>query len=485
MLNPRSKYNTVKVWLSLSLGALVGMLLLTSLTIFYESYAVSSYYLKRQEQTSDLAQDATRLEAALLNMETGKRGFLLSANDSFLRPYEDGRRQFEELLDHARRLEEQSGNELVDPQIFDALREEYEGIVTFFEQQIEERREGETDPAQLRLDEGKAEVDRARETLGDLQRQALASRDAARERTEKAVERETLLAVVIGGGALQVGLVAFVFVRKGLIRPLVNLRNDALATSHLLRSRSANKRLGGQYEPLEMWEQTGAPNVTKAREILDVREAFGTMVGQLRRQAERVRSLVSSIKDPLVTVDLDRRIQYFNEAAETLAGFSSEEVEGKDLGELVTKDDGMPLSLQAVKATGEPVGGLRRGCGGVTRTRSTSPPRSRRLWGRAARWSEVCRLCATSPNARTRSRGCATARSSTANLSRPFRRASLLSTPKTRPSFTATMPTRRFWSSQPERLQAGSFLISSTRHRRRRHYARRRCGRRGLAPRTR
>ena len=46
----------------------------------------------------------TRLELALLDQETGQRGFLLTGSERFLEPYEDGRAAAEAALDDLRRL---------------------------------------------------------------------------------------------------------------------------------------------------------------------------------------------------------------------------------------------------------------------------------------------------------------------------------------------------------------------------------------------
>ena len=360
-LNFNKGIKTAQGRLNLGYGKLLAMLLLLVVVVVYVSHSISSDYLQRQQRAGDLAQKTVQLESALLNMETGKRGFLLSGEDSFLRPYREGREEFERAFQEIRRLDARSGigqDRLLDTGTLDSLQGQYEGIVAFFEQQIRTRRQGTTNPQELRLDQGKKEIDDARESLEDIQEQALASRNEARDSTEIAVQRETLLATVVGGLALLWGVISFAFVRSGVVRPLLALRDDALSTSRRLESRTTSQQLDGRSGhrsgQLEAWEQDG-PRTGGTRELVQVREAFGTLVGQLRTQTEQVRSLVAAIEDPLVTVDLEGRIDYFNAAAESLTGFSSEEVRGRDFGELVRQDDGAPSSVRRAMDEGEPV----------------------------------------------------------------------------------------------------------------------------------
>ena len=46
-------------------------------------------------RTYDIIEQVNGLSDALINMETGARGFLLAGVDSFLEPYHQGRKEFE------------------------------------------------------------------------------------------------------------------------------------------------------------------------------------------------------------------------------------------------------------------------------------------------------------------------------------------------------------------------------------------------------
>ena len=58
--------------------------------------------------------------------------------------------------------------------------------------------------------------------------------------------------------------------------------------------------------------------------------AFNTMMRRLRDSIERNENIISSISDPMFTVDNDMKITYFNLAAMILSGWSDEEALGED-----------------------------------------------------------------------------------------------------------------------------------------------------------
>src|SRR5918998_3960326 len=98
----RSALSTVRGRLYLGFALLLAMILLLAGVVAYESYRIAEVNLERQERAGDLHQRVDDLEIDLLNMETGKRGYLLNGEESFLEPYEQGRRGFGGQLRAAR-----------------------------------------------------------------------------------------------------------------------------------------------------------------------------------------------------------------------------------------------------------------------------------------------------------------------------------------------------------------------------------------------
>ena len=220
--------STVGARLYLGFALLLAMILLLAGVVAYESYRIAEVNLERQQWASDTHQRVDDLEIDLLNMETGKRGYLLNGQEVFLEPYEQGRRDFERELEEAREINVAADTEVLDPQTLNELGAQYRVVLDLFEQQIATRRAGATDPEALKLAEGKAEMDNARQMIARLQEQARESQQTAREGTQAAVRRETVLAVLLGTLAVLTVLGSVLYVRRGVISPLQRLREGAM-----------------------------------------------------------------------------------------------------------------------------------------------------------------------------------------------------------------------------------------------------------------
>src|SRR5918997_1713803 len=224
---PRGALSTVRARLYLGFALLLAVILLLAGVVAYESYKIAAVNLERQERAVDLHQRVDDLEIDLLSMETGKRGYLLNGEESFLEPYEQGRRDFERELRAAREINAAANGGALDPQTLNELEAQYRVVLDLFQQQIETRRTGATSPEALKLSQGKAEMDNAREILSRLQSQARASQREAREGTQDAVRRETVLAILLGTLAVLTVLGSVLYVRRGVISPLQRLREGA------------------------------------------------------------------------------------------------------------------------------------------------------------------------------------------------------------------------------------------------------------------
>ncbi len=120
-MNLKRKLGTLQARLTLGFALLLAMILLLAGVITYESYVISSVYQERQRQAGDLVQYADQVEIDLLNMETGKRGYLLDGEEEFLEPFELGQQDFEEDLEEARRINARGDEDIVDPGTVDEI----------------------------------------------------------------------------------------------------------------------------------------------------------------------------------------------------------------------------------------------------------------------------------------------------------------------------------------------------------------------------
>ena len=104
-----------------------------------------------------LADDAEQLLRLMSDLETGKRGYLLTGNPTFLRPYEDARDELEGVLKEAAQVAE-NGREDERVDVFGRLVHEW--MTHISEPQIKARQSGILSTIPSVTDGGKERTDR-------------------------------------------------------------------------------------------------------------------------------------------------------------------------------------------------------------------------------------------------------------------------------------------------------------------------------------
>ena len=151
-----------------------------------------------------LADDAEQLLRVMVDLETGKRGFLLTNDRSFLAPYEQARTELEALLPEAQRVAE---NGMEDERVAAFGRLVNEWIQNVSEPQIQARERG-IIPDPRVAEEGKALTDQMRGILSDLREHALSEADHREQvafdsaaASQRATRTVLLLAIIIALGS--------------------------------------------------------------------------------------------------------------------------------------------------------------------------------------------------------------------------------------------------------------------------------------------
>jgi signal transduction histidine kinase/CHASE3 domain sensor protein len=177
-----------------------------------------------------LADDAEVLLRIMSDLETGKRGFLLTGDRSFLEPYEQGRHDLELVLANAQATAE-NGKEDERVAAFGRLVREW--IATVSEPQIQARAAGHpvVDPEMTAA--GKTRTDEMRNILDELRKEA---RDAAETRERDAFESADVSRRVTTGvliAAIVLALVSGIWIARDLAGAAGLLEEALAATGRL------------------------------------------------------------------------------------------------------------------------------------------------------------------------------------------------------------------------------------------------------------
>jgi len=142
---------------------------------------LEAQFVRLVQHDLKLADDAEQLLRLMVDLETGKRGFLLTGDRTFLSPYEQARKDLEGVLTEAQAVAE---NGMEDERVATFGRLVRDWIENVSEPQIRARQKGMVDDPQI-ADEGKARTDEMRGILSDLRKHAL---DEADDREHDAFE---------------------------------------------------------------------------------------------------------------------------------------------------------------------------------------------------------------------------------------------------------------------------------------------------------
>jgi signal transduction histidine kinase/CHASE3 domain sensor protein len=175
-----------------------------------------------------LADDAEHLLRLMADLETGKRGYLLTKDRKFLDPYEDARKELESVLAEARAVAEDG---MEDERVNAFARLVHEWIENVSEPQIRARTSGEFDPAVA--DEGKARTDEMRGVLNDLRKHALDDADRSEQDafdSAAASQRATITVLIV---AIVIALGSGILIARDLAGTATQLEEALGATGRL------------------------------------------------------------------------------------------------------------------------------------------------------------------------------------------------------------------------------------------------------------
>jgi PAS domain S-box-containing protein len=352
-----------------SLRAKIGAGLATTLLVLVVGGA--SYFAVRRSthagelvaHTDSVLIEREKLLSALKDLETGARGYVLTAQPEFLEPFNDGQPKVKESLAKLRALT--ADNSLQQTRL-DTLESVGGDAIRMSAQLVKYRRENGYETARLLISTGQSKkvMDHAASILNAMEttEQALLA-----ERTKLQAETRAAAVAVIAIGSV----IAF------LLSLLINrsIRQDVIAEGEQkeLIERQA-KQLKKQAGDLERQLRESRALSSQLSQTNDNLQAASVQTGEARARAEEAlrhaseaeraqarlanqnAAVLSSTLDSIIAMDADGRITEFNRAAEEAFGYQRKDVIGKALYETIIPHryrDGHLAGLKRYLETGE------------------------------------------------------------------------------------------------------------------------------------
>jgi len=203
-----------------------GIIILIMLIVIgnsYVNFVRESEAVKWNVHTYEVIQESDELLNSLINMETGARGYVITGNENFLNPFDEGKVSYEE---HYNKLKEFTIDNPKQQQRLLEIQNQYEKWLEWENTKIilpmQEVSSGELNNdaiiAVVQSGEGKAMMDNLRSILGEInteEREVLANRNIELVN----MERETRTVMLVGG---TLAAIAAAIIASLVIRMIVN-----------------------------------------------------------------------------------------------------------------------------------------------------------------------------------------------------------------------------------------------------------------------
>ncbi|MEP6905893.1 MAG: CHASE3 domain-containing protein, partial [Gemmatimonadales bacterium] len=292
--------------------------------------------------TDSVLIEREKLLSALKDLETGSRGFVLTAQPEFLEPFNNAQPKVGQSLAKLRAL---TADNRTQQARLDTLESVGSDAIKLSAQLVKYRREGgyETARALISTGQSKMVMDHASSILTDMEttEQALLA-----ERTKLQRETRARAVAVIAIGSV-IAFLLSLLVNRGIRQDVIaeagqkdvierqasQLKKQAAALERQLReSRALSSQLSQTNDHLQAASLATGEARAKAEEALRHASEAERAQAKLAKQNAAV---LSSTLDSIIAMDANARITEFNRAAEEAFGYKREEVIGRLLEEII------------------------------------------------------------------------------------------------------------------------------------------------------
>ena len=105
---------------------IIALAIFLGITVFFNTVDVSKSFTFLVEHDLEVLQNAQKLQKLVVDAETGQRGFIITGDESFLEPYDDGINGFNALIKVEKRLVSDNPSQVQRLEIIQALFEEWQ-----------------------------------------------------------------------------------------------------------------------------------------------------------------------------------------------------------------------------------------------------------------------------------------------------------------------------------------------------------------------
>jgi PAS domain S-box-containing protein len=313
--------------------------LLLAMTVFFQLQRDTRAASGWVDHTFQVRSSIRHIMILLVNAETGTRGYLLSRQESFLKPYLDARRDLPHEFDNLAKLVADNPPQA---ERLTEVRKLSAAVQDAWERQRLDAASNNTKDLDAQLENARQQMEGLRQAVGSMQ---VYEDTLLRERTEAEQSAQSRLeAFVFAGGVLGLmgGVVSALLFATSIVRRVRHLEDDART---LAAGNAVEGDVGGHDEIARLGvtlKRASKLLVAREQELRAAHAELETRVKERTAELQATNEELhrsNSIRNAVVTssplsiwaIDLDGNVTFWNPAAERIFGWCADEVIGKPL----------------------------------------------------------------------------------------------------------------------------------------------------------
>jgi PAS domain S-box-containing protein len=319
----------------LAAGGLLVLAIVTIFAILLHSISTVQGSQARALDSQDATAAASQLQTVVLDLETSQRGFIITGNEDFLEPFESGIAAFSNQAGLLERLVSH------DPQLEVQARAIVQAGRSWISQYLEPtlniaRRDIAQARAVVATGEGKRRVDAMRAQFDRLIADHTAIANTDRSKVDEAAVRA--VAAAAGGLAGSVLLILLIlgYFTRAIFAPVSRVSAAAALVAGGDLSARVEEKGSGEVAQLGRSFNAMASGLAVSRAELENQNVeLEIHASEFEAQRDRFVQLLEAMPDATVVVDKDGKIVLVNAGAETMFGYTRNELLGKPVDMLV------------------------------------------------------------------------------------------------------------------------------------------------------
>ena len=226
-MRKKSFIQNINVSIQISIG--FAIVIVAFIISIFTSHVNANKIIKNEEwviHTHEVLTQTGNIEARLIDMETGQRGYIITGNAAYLEPYNNS---LDKIYNELEYIREKTSDNASQTQRIDNLKETVDKKIEELRQTIDLRKNVGFEAAKEIVDNnsGKMFMDTIRNQISDIKKEELRLLETRSLKPEKTRHRNDILLIGLLISTILITIAVFLTIRRSISNPIRTLQNGA------------------------------------------------------------------------------------------------------------------------------------------------------------------------------------------------------------------------------------------------------------------